>query len=60
MGKILICECWQQRVEAKQVMFLSQIQPVDHLVCNLGHNARNIQMGREGQGEDDPWNKLER
>lgn len=41
-------------------MFPGQIWPMDPLVCNLGHNARNIQVGRECQGEDDPWNKLER
>lgn len=40
-------------------MFSGQILSGDHLVCNLGHNAQNIQMGREGQGEADPWNKFE-
>lgn len=30
-------------VEAKQVMSPSQIQPMDLLVCDLGHNGKNIQ-----------------
>lgn len=30
-------------IEAKQVMSPGQIQPMDHLACDLGHSARNIQ-----------------